>query len=109
MNREEFLELLKAENEDNEPYEAETSRLGWKIGAISALAIAICVFLLELVIWGKYNLGVFMVLVTMVGVSTVVQAFKIKQPTNVILAVVYAALLLVLVIMYAFAICYGWV
>jgi len=109
MNREDLLKKIKEENETSEPYEVEINRLGWKIGAIGSLVAAMLTFLLELMLWGKYNIGVYIVLLTMLSLTLTVQSVKLKSVFNLVMAIICTVLLLVLIVTYAFALNYGWV
>ena len=46
MNKEEFLKMIREENEEHEPYEKEISAFSWKIGAIVALGLSLVIYYL---------------------------------------------------------------
>jgi len=109
MNKDELLKRLKEENELNDPYEKETSQLGWTIGSIGAITCAIVIFFLELLLWGKYNFGVFIVLTAMLGLSYTIRSIRIKNLFNIVMATVFGLGFIASVIIYAFMLCYGWI
>jgi hypothetical protein len=109
MNRDELLKKIREENEQNDPFETDTSRLGWKIGAWVALAIAFVVFLLELIIFGDYNFSVFIVATSMIAVNATVRAVKLKGKLDIVAAIVVSFVFLVAAVFYALAFCWGMV
>ena len=109
MNREDFLKRFREESKGNDPYEAEISRLGWRIGARVSLAAAFAIFILELVLFGKYNFAVYTVCVIPIAVSSLIRALKLKNAFDVILAIVYSVALVGSIILYVFAFIYGMV
>lgn len=108
MNREELLAKIKEENEyDYDPYEVEVDKIGWKIAAIGASVIALLSFLAELILFGKYNFGVYLVLVSMLGFKFAVQAFKFKNTFDIVIAAVMGVLFLALLVVYVISLFFG--
>lgn len=101
MNREELLAKIKEDNEyDYDPYEVEVDKLGWKVGYIGVIIVTFLVFLLELFLFEKYNIGVLFVVTLMVMLKSIVVAIKLKGTFNITMAVVYGILSVALLVLY---------
>ena len=103
MNREEILKRIREENRENEPYEAEVSQRSWKLGAIVAACVAAVVFLLEAIIWDKYNFGIFFTLLLIPTVSFLFQAIRLREKSRILLACLYLVIFLCFFVVYTVA------
>ena len=108
MNKEDLLEKIRMENENNDPYESEVVRFAWRIGAIVAVAISLVVYYLELIFWGKYNCGLFLSCTTPVAIKFNIEAFKFKTVSSIVYAVIFSILLIVIAVGYVIAFINGW-
>lgn len=108
MNREEFLNKIRKDNEDKDPYEEEISNRGWKVGAIIALVIGAIIYALELIFWGNYNFGLFIVITVIPAFKFAMEAIKNRRTSSIVYATVYGLCFLSCVVVYVIAFCYGW-
>lgn len=108
MNREDLLKKIREENEYDSPYEYEVSSSSWRIGAVVALVVSMVIFYLERIVWGKYNVGLFMSVMTIMAVKETVSAVKIKTASSIVYAVVSVVLFIVTLIIYIIAFVIGW-
>lgn len=110
MNREELLAKIKEDNEyDYDPYEVEVDKLGWKIGSIGVIVVAMMVFFIEAVLYEKYNFGILFAIALMVTLKCIVSAIKLKDTFDIVMAIICGVLSLALLVLYIMSICYGWV
>ena len=79
------------------------------LGAISALVVAVIIYLAELILWDKYNVGVFVVAVTMATVMLAIRAIKLRSKFETVMAILFGVIWLALIVTYVIAINYGWV
>ena len=108
MNKEEFLKIIRKENEENEPYEKEISAFSWKIGAIVALGLSLVIYYLEWLFWGNHNYGLFISIVSILAVKFTIKVKKIKNVASIVYAVIFSACFIVLTVMYIIAFINGW-
>lgn len=108
IGKNDILEKIKAENEGCDPYEAEISKFSWKIAAIFALTVATIIFLVELAIDGKYNFGIYCVMLSAFSVKFLAKAIKTHKMADIIYAVVFSALFLLMLVVYSIAFYNGW-
>ncbi len=109
MNKNDLLNKIKEENLTNDPYEEEVNRMGWKIGALIASGVAIIIFLIEALLFDKYNFGVLIVSLVMLTINSAIAAIKLKHAFQVVMAVILTLALITAIIAYAFCLNYGWV
>lgn len=108
MNKEEFLKIIREENEENEPYEKEISAFSWKIGAIVALGLSLVIYYLEWFFWGNHNYGLFISIVSILAVKFTIKAKKIKTASSVVYAIIFFASWVALTVIYIIAFINGW-
>ena len=109
MNKEDFLEKIRKENEEKDPYENEVVIFAWRIGAIVAAAISIVVCYLEQIFWGKYNCGLILSLVTLLAIKYNIEAIKFKTVTSIIFASILSVTFILVIIVYIAAFINGWI
>ena len=108
MNKEEFLKMIREENEEKEPYENEISAFSWKIGAIVALGLSFVIYYLEWLFWGNHNYGLFMSIVSVLAVKFAIKAVKIKTVSSIVYAIIFSAFFVIITIVYIIAFINGW-
>ncbi|MBQ7344366.1 MAG: hypothetical protein IJW53_06375 [Clostridia bacterium] len=109
MDKKNLLDRIREENEADDPFEREALALAMRIGGIVALAMCLIIFYLEWMILGKYNLGLFIVPVSILTVKNVIMSIKLKETSTIICSVIYSILLIVLIIVYIIAFLNGWI
>ena len=108
MNKEEFLKKMREENEGNDPFENETSLLGWKIGAIVALALSFIISFLEWFLYGEHNFAMFVAILPMLVIHFIIKAIKLKHLFDIVYSIILSILLIVFISTYIFALVNGW-
>ena len=107
MNKNDLLKLIKEDNEATDPMQAEANKFAWAVAGIGALVVSLATYLLELFIYGKDNIAVFIVLITAYFLTLAVQAIKTKRIPFIILSTLSGLLLIVLTVLYTFLLCRG--
>ena len=109
MDRKEFLEMARMENEYNDdPFEAEVNKRTWQISAIVAGIVAAVIFVAELIFFEHYNFAVFSVFAIMLALKIIPTAIRIRSVQNTALAILSGATALLSIILYVISFIYGW-
>lgn len=108
MNKEEFLKMIREENQVTEPYEKEISALTWKIGAIVAVALSFVLYYLEWLVWGNHNYGLFISILSILAVKFTTKSIKVKTVSSIINAIIFSVFFIILTTVYIIAFINGW-
>ena len=108
MKKEEFLKIIREENEENEPYEKEISSFTWKIGAIVSVALSLVIYFVEWFFWEKQNLGLFISVTSILAVKFVIEAIKVKNASTIVYAIIFSSSFVVDLVLYVIAFNNGW-
>ena len=108
MNKKELLDLIREENEENEPFEKEVSSFSWKIGAIVALGLSLVIYYLEWFFWGNHNYGLFISIVSLLAVKFTIKAMKIKTMSSIVYAIILFTIFVLITVVYIHAFINGW-
>lgn len=108
MKKEEFIEKLRSENEENDPYEREAENMGRKIGVFSAFVLTILLFVSEYLFSGKHNFALPSILITVLFVENLVKALKIGTFFSVLMTVLCGLLLLGFLSLFYLQTVLGW-
>ena len=98
MDRLELLQKIKEENESREPYLRDSELVAIRIGAIAAIAVAVLFFIIELIITGEYNVGLFLSVTAMLAFGYTAYAFRVRSVFNTVMAVLFSLIFVVLVV-----------
>ena len=109
MNKIDLLNRIKEENRERDPYEAEVGKIGWQIGAFATAVIAIVIFTIEALFFGKYNVGILIAPLVMLDINAIIEAVKLKKAFQMVMSVILTVVLVAAVVAYVFCFCYGWV
>lgn len=108
MNREDFLKRIREDSECNDPYEKEISSFSWKMGAIVAVALSFIIYFFEWLCYDRYNLGLFVAILTMLAIKFIIEAIKIKRTSNIVFSIAFSFLAVVATVFYIIAFMNGW-
>ena len=106
-DRERLLAKIRSENEEESVFERDSSRISWTVGSIVGVAIAVFVFLFELIICGRQNYGLFLVVTAIMSVKFFIEAIKNKDRESIIFAVAGGVAFLLVTVLYVLAFLYG--
>lgn len=87
MDKSELLKRLKEENEAREPYLRDAELVSARIGSIAALGVGALFFVIQLIITGVYNVGLFLSVTALFAVGYSVYAFKVRRVFITVMAV----------------------
>lgn len=99
MNRDEILNAVSKEKPTDE-FEAQVARRGAGIGAAVGIIICVTMFVLELLIFKKYDFGKPAIIITMGAVSYIYEGIRRKKVGSVIGGVISGIVALVFLILY---------
>ncbi len=89
MNKEEVLEKSRRENNNRDIYENEVLREGGNIGAIVAAILAAIFFIVQIMLGGGQNYGLFAVVFSIPAASFVVKAVRLRRKHEIAIAILY--------------------
>ncbi len=95
MNRDEILAAARENGIKNEEYERQTLLRGDNVSAIIGVSLGVILFVTELIVRKKLNIGLMTVLFTMSGIQFIYEGIKLHKRICVIIGI-YIAIMAVL-------------
>lgn len=96
MKKDEILSKSREENKKRDPYALEVQANASAISGLTALALTTVFFVIQSVVGRGFNFGLYAVAVSFGGVNFLVKAIYLKQKKDVVLAIVYLVVTLIL-------------
>lgn len=109
MKNTELLEKIKQSNLEDSSFEEEADRKSWTLGAIIGVALAIIAFLLELILWGEYNFGIFTVISAVFSFKFLAEYKFSKSREALVYGILFFIVFVAVAVCYCLSLCYGWV
>lgn len=108
MNKEDLLKKIREENEYYDPYEEEIYSLASRVCTIVTIVLSLVLYFLERIFWGRYNVGVFMIVTTILAVKETIVAIKFKTVSSIVYSAICVALFCIMLIAYIISFLNGW-
>ena len=109
MKNTELLEKIQQSNLEDSSFEAEAGRKSWTFGAIIGVALAIIAFLLELILWGEYNFGIFIVITAIFAFKFLAEYKFSNSKRALAYGISFLTIFVAVTVCYCLSLCYGWV
>lgn len=94
MNKEEILAKSRKENKDQDIYEKEVLKLGGNAGAVTAAILATIFFVVQILVGGGMNYGLYAIVFSVSATGFTVKAIKLKRKHEIVVAIMYIILTL---------------
>jgi predicted membrane-bound spermidine synthase len=88
MNKEEILEKSRMENKNKDLFEMELLREGRYIGSIVSVILATIFFVIQFLVGGGINYGLYAVIFAMIATVNIFKAIRMKKRFEIIIAVI---------------------
>jgi len=96
MKKEEILEKSRKENKNKDIYEKEVIIRGNKCACIAAMALATIFFIVQIVVGGGINYGLYAVIEAALMGRFWYMFFKLHRKSDLVLAILYSVLVVLL-------------
>lgn len=96
MNKEEILKKSRSENKNQDIYGKEIQRDGGSAGAFTATILASIFFVIQILSGGGMNYGLYAIVFSITATSSAIRAFRMKRRSDILIAIVYVMLVLIL-------------
>lgn len=89
MNKDEILEKSRKENSQKDPYEMEVNLNASQMGSICAVALCLILFVIQILVGGGMNYGLWSIIMSANGGSAIYKGIKLSNRNNLILGAAY--------------------
>lgn len=96
MKKEEILAKSKEENRKKDPYKMEVQSKAERVSGLGTLALATILFVIEGATGNDFNFGLYAVLTSFGGFSSLVKAIYLRRKRDIFFAVVYLTATIIL-------------